>query len=56
MKPQHKDETDVNHGVDMDTWILQMLVGQVKDESKQVVKTALSILEEAYSVPVSTQL
>ncbi|KAL0840448.1 hypothetical protein ABMA28_015699 [Loxostege sticticalis] len=51
VKPQHKDETDVNHGVDMDTWILQMLVGQVKDESKQVVKTALSILEEAYSVP-----
>lgn len=31
-----------------------MLVGQVKDESKAVVKCALSILEEAYSVPVST--
>lgn len=43
-----------SNGVDMDTWIFQMLVGQVKDESKAVVKCALSILEEAYSVPVST--
>ncbi|XP_052751154.1 rapamycin-insensitive companion of mTOR [Galleria mellonella] len=40
-----------NHGVDMDTWILQMLVGQVKDDYKPVVKCALAILEEAYSVP-----
>ncbi|GBP15175.1 Rapamycin-insensitive companion of mTOR [Eumeta japonica] len=35
---------------DMDTWILHMLVGQIKDESKAVVKCALSILEEACSV------
>ncbi|XP_060801043.1 rapamycin-insensitive companion of mTOR [Amyelois transitella] len=42
---------DDGHGVDMDTWLLQVLVGQVKDESKQVVKCALAILEEAYSVP-----
>ncbi|XP_026328283.1 rapamycin-insensitive companion of mTOR [Hyposmocoma kahamanoa] len=47
----HKDEMDGSSGVDMDTWIFQMLVGQVKDESKAVVKCALSILEEAYSVP-----
>ncbi|XP_046960135.1 rapamycin-insensitive companion of mTOR [Vanessa cardui] len=46
-----RDETDTN-GLDMDTWILQMLVGQIKDESKTVVKCALTILEEAYSVPV----
>ncbi|XP_049865894.1 rapamycin-insensitive companion of mTOR [Pectinophora gossypiella] len=45
----HKDDGD-SPGVDMDTWILQMLVGQVKDESKVVVKCALSILEEAFSV------
>lgn len=50
----HKEEIDGTNGVDMDTWIFQMLVGQVKDESKAVVKCALSILEEAYSVPVST--
>ncbi|KAL4710437.1 hypothetical protein ACJJTC_008839 [Scirpophaga incertulas] len=50
LKNLHKDDSDAN-GVDIDTWILQMLVGQVMDESKQVVKTALSILEEAYSVP-----
>lgn len=52
MKTAHREDSDVNHGVDMDTWILQMLVGQVKDESKPVVKCALGILEEAYSVPV----
>ncbi|XP_052738397.1 rapamycin-insensitive companion of mTOR [Bicyclus anynana] len=46
-----RDEMEVTGGVDMDTWILQMLVGQVKDESKAVVKCALNILEEAYSVP-----
>ncbi|KAJ2946926.1 hypothetical protein O0L34_g16268 [Tuta absoluta] len=45
----HKDDSE-SSGVDMDTWILQMLIGQVKDESKVVVKTALSILEEAFSV------
>ncbi|XP_045512078.1 rapamycin-insensitive companion of mTOR [Pieris brassicae] len=39
-------------GVDMDTWVLQMLVGQIKDESKVVVKNALAILEEAYTVPI----
>ncbi|CAK1553660.1 unnamed protein product [Leptosia nina] len=39
-------------GVDMDTWLMQMLVGQIKDESKIVVKNALAILEEAYTVPV----
>lgn len=48
----NKKEAEVGN-VDMDTWILQMLVGQVKDESKAVVKCALSILEEACSVPVS---
>ncbi|XP_034824961.1 rapamycin-insensitive companion of mTOR [Maniola hyperantus] len=47
-----RDEIEVTGGVDMDTWILQMLVGQVKDESKAVVKCALNILEEAYSVPI----
>ncbi|CAG5039959.1 unnamed protein product [Parnassius apollo] len=46
-----RDDGDSVNEVDMDTWILQMLVGQVKDESKKVVKCALSILEEAYSVP-----
>lgn len=40
-------------GVDMETWVLQMLVAQIKDESKSVVKCALMALEEAYSVPVS---
>lgn len=54
MKSPHRDNTDANAGMDMDTWILQMLVGQVKDESKAVVKVALAILEEAYHVPVST--
>lgn len=52
-KHTYRDEADGTNVVDMDTWILQMLVGQVKDESKKVVKCALSILEEAYSVPVS---
>ena len=47
----HRDD-DTAGGVDMDTWALQMLVRQVKDESKAVVKCALTILEEAYSVPV----
>lgn len=51
LKPNRDD--DANQGVDMDTWLLQMLVGQVKDESKPVVKSALASLEEAYSVPVS---
>ncbi|XP_072940990.1 rapamycin-insensitive companion of mTOR isoform X2 [Epargyreus clarus] len=51
-KFSHKDEGDVASYVDMDTWILQVLVGQVKDESKVVAKCAISILEEAYSVPV----
>lgn len=50
-KFSHRDE-DSTGGVDMDTWALQMLVGQVKDESKAVVKCALTILEEAYTVPV----
>ncbi|XP_013141294.1 PREDICTED: rapamycin-insensitive companion of mTOR [Papilio polytes] len=49
-KHVYRDDGDSN-AVDMDTWVLQMLVGQVKDESKKVVKCALSILEEAYSVP-----
>jgi hypothetical protein len=53
LKSVHREDTESNDEVDMDTWILQMLVGQVKDESKQVVKCALAILEEAYSVPVS---
>ncbi|CAH2075234.1 unnamed protein product, partial [Iphiclides podalirius] len=47
----YRDDVDGTNAVDMDTWLLQMLVGQVKDESKKVVKCALSILEEAYSVP-----
>ncbi|XP_026729335.1 rapamycin-insensitive companion of mTOR [Trichoplusia ni] len=51
MKSTHKDNPEVNTGVDMDTWILQMLIGQVKDESKAVIKIALTILEEAYHVP-----
>ncbi|XP_039749145.1 rapamycin-insensitive companion of mTOR [Pararge aegeria] len=46
-----RDEIEVTGGMDMDTWILQMLVGQIKDESKAVVKCALNILEEAYSFP-----
>lgn len=46
-----KDDID-NSGVDMETWFLQMLVGQMKDEFKGVVKVALSILEEAFSVPI----
>ncbi|XP_053602519.1 rapamycin-insensitive companion of mTOR [Plodia interpunctella] len=50
LKSSQRD--DDSHGVDMDTWLLQVLVGQVKDESKPVVKCALAILEEAYSVPV----
>lgn len=50
----HKDAGDNN--VDMNTWILQMLVGQIKDESKEVAKCALTILEEAYSVPVSLNI
>lgn len=49
----HRDDNDTASGVDMDTWIFQMLIGQLKDESKAVIKCALSILEEAYSVPVS---
>lgn len=53
LKTAQKDNSDGNNGVDMDTWILQMLVGQIKDESKVVVKTAFTILEEAYHVPVS---
>lgn len=48
----HRDDS-VDSGLDMDSWVLKMLVGQVKDEFKAVVKTALTILEEAYSVPVS---
>ncbi|XP_068630282.1 rapamycin-insensitive companion of mTOR [Battus philenor] len=51
-KHVYRDDGDNANAVDMDTWILQMLVRQVKDESKKVVKCALSILEEAYSVPV----
>lgn len=54
IKSTHRDNAEVNTGVDMDTWILQMLIGQVKDQSKAVVKVALTILEEAYHVPVST--
>ena len=50
---QRDNNSEVSTGVDMDTWILQMLVSQIKDESKVVVKTALTILEEAYHVPVS---
>ncbi|XP_059062145.1 rapamycin-insensitive companion of mTOR [Achroia grisella] len=46
----NREDVD-SYGVDMDTWILQMLVGQVKDDYKPVVKCALAILEEAYSVP-----
>lgn len=52
-KFDHKDDLDTTNGLDMDSWVLQMLVGQVKDESKAVVKCALTILEEAYTVPVS---
>lgn len=52
MKPSQKDEGD-GSGVDMETWILQMLVGQLKDECKEVVKASLGILEEAFTVPVS---
>ncbi|KAJ8732665.1 hypothetical protein PYW07_015264 [Mythimna separata] len=51
LKANQRDNSEPNSGVDMDTWILQMLVGQIKDESKVVVKTALTILEEAYHVP-----
>ncbi|CAH2107437.1 unnamed protein product [Euphydryas editha] len=51
-KFDHKSDSDATNGLDMDSWILQMLVGQVKDESKAVVKCALAILEEAYSVPI----
>lgn len=47
-----KEESD-SSGVDMETWTLKMLVGQIKDECKEVVKAALSILEEAFTVPVS---
>ncbi|KAI8428632.1 hypothetical protein MSG28_007368 [Choristoneura fumiferana] len=49
LKSSHKVEEA--SGVDMETWVLQMLVAQIKDESKSVVKSALMILEEAYSVP-----
>ncbi|XP_038210519.1 rapamycin-insensitive companion of mTOR-like [Zerene cesonia] len=49
-KLSRRDE-EVSEGVDMDTWVLQMLVGQIRDESKVVVKNALAILEEAFSVP-----
>ncbi|KAG7299403.1 hypothetical protein JYU34_016353 [Plutella xylostella] len=49
LQDQAKSSKD-EPGVDMDTWILQMLVGQIKDESKEVVKCALTILEEACSV------
>lgn len=52
LKASHRDNNDVNSGVDMDTWILQVLIGQVKDESKAVVKIALTVLEEAHNVPV----
>lgn len=52
MRPT-KDDDEREGCVDMDTWILQMLVGQIKDENKAVSKCALSILEEACSVPVS---
>ncbi|XP_063379404.1 rapamycin-insensitive companion of mTOR [Cydia fagiglandana] len=45
---QREEETS---GVDMDTWLLQMLIAQLKDESKTVVKCAVMALEEAYSVP-----
>ncbi|XP_061709470.1 LOW QUALITY PROTEIN: uncharacterized protein LOC133519480 [Cydia pomonella] len=45
---QREEETS---GVDMDTWLLQMLIAQLKDESKSVVKCAVMALEEAYSVP-----
>lgn len=51
LKSSHKAEEA--SGVDMETWVLQMLVAQIKDESKSVVKCALMALEEAYSVPVS---
>lgn len=50
-----KEESDCS-GVDMETWALQMLVGQIKDECKEVVKAALSILEEAFTVPVRASL
>lgn len=56
LKATQRDNSEPNSGVDMDTWILQMLVGQIKDESKVIVKTALTILEEAYHVPVSVTL
>lgn len=52
LKVSHKDNNDSSDSVDMDTWILKMLIGQVKDESKAVVKIALTILEETYSVPL----
>ncbi|XP_045493757.1 rapamycin-insensitive companion of mTOR isoform X2 [Colias croceus] len=45
-------DEEISEGVDMDTWVLQMLVGQIRDESKVVVKNALAILEEAFSVPI----
>ncbi|XP_063890175.1 rapamycin-insensitive companion of mTOR [Helicoverpa armigera] len=51
IKTMQRDNNETNTGVDMDTWILQMLISQIKDESKVVVKTALTILEEAYHVP-----
>ncbi|CAB3243727.1 unnamed protein product [Arctia plantaginis] len=51
LRSSHRDNNEVNSGVDMDTWILQMLIGQVKDESKAVVKIALTVLEEAHNVP-----
>ncbi|XP_063621105.1 rapamycin-insensitive companion of mTOR [Cydia splendana] len=48
LKSSQREESS---GVDMDTWLLQMLIAQLKDESKTVVKCAVMALEEAYSVP-----
>ncbi|XP_047986366.1 rapamycin-insensitive companion of mTOR [Leguminivora glycinivorella] len=49
LKSSQREEE--SSGVDMDTWLLQMLIAQLKDESKSVVKCAVMALEEAYSVP-----
>lgn len=50
-RSRSKDDYDKLNGNDMETWILKMLVGQIKDENKAIVRCALSILEESCSVP-----
>lgn len=39
--------------LDMDSWILELLVKQTRDQSKAVSLCALTILDEACNVPVS---